>query len=146
MTPALIVTESDPRSSCVGAAGGLWLLYLGFGIAVALMLMGGWVIFESRQDTRLLAEQASDNLILAVHRDLRRDIGGVALALQDVIDILSEPGLAQASPHVRRQAVINRGTTSKNLGSLLVLDPQGNVNVDESTTFVSNVPNLADQG
>ena len=145
MTSALVVKGSNSRPSPAGAAGSLWLLCLGFGIAAATIITGGWIIVEARRDAWRQADLASENLVLALQRDVRRDVGVFALTLQDVIDTLAEPGLAQASPRIRRQALVGRATTSENLGSLLVLDAQGNVIVDDSTTFVSSRLNLADQ-
>ncbi len=142
---SLELKRSDTRPSIVSAAIGAWLHYLGFAIAAVSLISGGWVTFESRQDAWRQADLASDNLLLALQRDVRRDIGVFALSLQDVIDTLSDPGIAEASLRVRRQALVNRVSTSENLGSLLVLDPRGEVIVNDSTTFVSDKLNFADQ-
>lgn len=108
-----------------------------------MLLLSSWVLFEARQDAWTRAYQASDNLLLTLQRDIRRDVGIFALSLQDVIDTLAQPGFAQASPGVRRQALVERTTTAENLGSLLVLDAKGDVVVNDSTAFNSHTVNLS---
>ena len=108
-----------------------------------MALLGGWVLFESRRDAWTQAYETSDNLLLTLQRDVRRDVGVFALSLQDTIDTLAEPGFAQASPRIRRQALVNRAMTAENLGSLLVLDARGTVIVADSTAFNANTPNLS---
>ncbi len=142
---SLGLKRPHPRPSIISAATGAYLHYLGFVIAAVALVASGWVTFESRQDAWRQADLASDNLLLALQRDVRRDIGVFALSLQDAIDTLSDPGIAEASLRVRRQALVNRVSTSENLGSLLVLDPRGEVIVNDSTTFVSDKHNFADQ-
>ena len=120
------------------------LLLLGLAISGAMLLLGGWVLFQSRQDAWTQAYEASDNLLLTLQRDIRRDVGVFALSLQDTIDTLAQPGFAQAPAAVRRHALVNRAMTAENLGSLLVLDARGDVVVDDSTSFNARTPNLAD--
>lgn len=121
-------------------------LLTGLGIAVALgtLLLGGLLLLDARRDAWGRAEQASNNLAMTLERDIARNIATYGLSLQGVIDALQQPGIDDASLGVRRTALFDRAATAEFLGSVLVLDRDGNV-TEASTSTQPPVLNLADR-
>ena len=121
-----------------------WLTSLGISVALAMMVLGSVALVASRNDAWQQATQAADNLLLALDRDIGRNITILDLSLMGLIDALEEPGIDQASPNVRHHALFDRSATAEDLGSLLVLDRDGQV-VEDSTSLVPHKLNLGDR-
>ena len=98
------------------------------------------MILEARQDAWTQARQASENLRLALSRDIARNLAVYDLSLRGVIDTLGEPGIDQASPGVRRHAIFDTSASAQDLGAILVINAAGQITEDST----SPVPHQAD--
>lgn len=116
-------------------------LIVTIGIVVACALMGLCVLqlFQSRHDALDRARETSRNVGLMAERDIERNFELYALSLQGVIEGVSDPEVMAAPPRVRRDALFDRAASASYLGSMLVLDPKGNVVVD---SLSDDPPNL----
>jgi diguanylate cyclase (GGDEF)-like protein len=117
---------------------------VGLCVAVGMMILGGFVLYDARQDAWHQAEKSANNLLLALSRDIARNIAILDLSLQGVIEALTQPDINQASPAVRHQAIFDRAASAEDLGSILALDVAGYV-VEDSTSLSPNSLNLADR-
>lgn len=117
---------------------------LGIAIAAGMLILGGLLLLDARRDAWRRAEQASNNLALTLERDIGRNIAAYGLSLQGAIEALQQPGLDDASLGVRRMALFDRAATAEFLGSVLVLDADGNV-TEASTSLQAPRLNLADR-
>ncbi|MBR0647344.1 GGDEF domain-containing protein [Plastoroseomonas hellenica] len=120
------------------------LTALGIAIAAAMLVLGGLLLLDARRDAWRRAEQAANNLALTLERDIGRNIAAYDLSLQGVIEALQQPGLDDASLGVRRTALFDRAATAEFLGSVLVLDRDGNV-TESSISLLPPRLNLADR-
>ena len=107
----------------------LWLAVLLFLGAPALT---AWTVVTDYQETRASAEAAITNLARALEKDIARNIEVYDLALQETAAASRLPGLAEASPALRRAALFSRVATAEFISTLFVLDPAGNLVVDSS--------------
>lgn len=121
-----------------------WLTMLGMGVALGMLTLGTVVLLDARKDTWRQAVQASNNLVLALERDIARNIAVHDLSVQGAIAAMQQPGLDQAIPEIRQMALFDRAASAEYLGSLLVLDRDGNI-VADSTSLVPHKLNLADR-
>ena len=122
-----------------------WLLmFLGIGVAIAMMALGSAALLASRNDVWEQAGRSAENLLLALDRDIGRNITVLDLSLTGLIEALVEPGIDQASPGVRQHALFDRSATAEDLGSLLALDAEGDV-VADSTSITPHKLNFADR-
>ena len=120
------------------------LTTIGMGIAVGMVGLGALAMLDARADAWRQAEQAGSNLVRALERDIARNITTLDLSLQGAIDALRQPGLDAASPGIRQMALFDRAATAEYLGSLLVLDAEGEV-VASSRPFTRGALHLADR-
>ena len=128
----------------IGEPTSRWLTTLGIGVAVAMLVLGGAALLQARLDTWQQAQQAARNLLLALDRDIARNLTILDLSVQGVIDGLADPGINQATPSVRHHALFDRSATAEDLGSILVLDVDGNV-IEDSTSLIPHVLALGDR-
>lgn len=110
-----------------------WLTALGIGVALAMLTLGSLALRETRSDIWQQAQQSARNLLLALDRDIGRNVTILDLSLQGAIEALAEPGIDQASRGVRHHALFDRSSSAMDLGSILILDANGNV-ADDSTS------------
>jgi diguanylate cyclase (GGDEF)-like protein len=108
-------------------------------IAAFMMALCGIVVYQSRDDALARARETSRNVALMAERDIERNFELYALSLQGVIEGVSDPEVMAAPPRVRRDALFDRAASASYLGSMLVLDPKGNVVVD---SLSDDPPNL----
>ncbi|SAK84602.1 diguanylate cyclase [Caballeronia fortuita] len=116
------------------------------GTLIALLLVGlcATVLYQSRQDALDRARETSRNLGLIAERDIKRNFELYDLSLQAVIQGLQRPEVMAASPALRRGVLFDHAMTAQFLGSMLVLDADGNVVLD-SAGDVPRQGNFADR-
>lgn len=120
------------------------LTILGMAVALGMLAVGAVVLAEARADAWRQAEQASANLVLALERDISRNIQVYDLSLQGAIDALREPGIATVSPGIRHAALFDRAASAEYLGSLLVLNAAGDI-IADSTSLEPHLLNFEDR-
>ena len=121
-----------------------WLTALGLFVSVGMLALGAVVLLDARQDTWRQAEQASNNLVLALERDISRNIAVYDLSLQGAMEAMQQPGIDQISPELRQAAIFDRAASAEYLGSILVLDAKGDI-IADSTSIVPHMLNLSDR-
>lgn len=113
-----------------------WLTAAGISLAGGMLLLGTIVLVDLRNDAWRQAEKASDNLAAALEQDISRNFLTLDLSLQGVAEALALPGINDIAPQVRQATLFDRAATAEYLGSITVVDAQGNL-IEKST------PNLA---
>ena len=136
--------DSNRGLGRASSGAGKWLTLFGLLLAIGLLGLGIVVLLDSRQDAWRQAEQASNNLALALERDISRTIAVYDLSLQGAADAMRLPDLDQTSPELRHTAIFDRAATADYLGSLLVLDATGSI-VADSTAIVPHRMNFAER-
>ena len=121
-----------------------WLTALGVGVALGMMALGSVALLDSRSDTWEQAELSAGNLLLALDRDIGRNITTLDLSLQGLIEAFQEPGINEASLAIKHHALFDRSATAEDLGSMLVLSDNGDL-VEDSTSKNPHKLNLADR-
>ena len=120
------------------------LTVLGMTVALGMLALGGAVLFDARQDAWRQAQQSAQNLVMALERDIARTVSVYDLSLRGAIDALQQPGIADVVPAIRHAAIFDRAASADYLGSLLVLDAQGDI-VEDSTSIIPHALNFADR-
>ncbi|MCO8589260.1 sensor domain-containing diguanylate cyclase [Burkholderia multivorans] len=102
------------------------------GVLIAFALMGLCILqlFQSRQDALDRARETSRNLALVAERDITRNVELYNLSLEAVLQGLRRPDVMAASPALRCGVLFDHAMTAQYLGSMLVLDAQGNIVLD----------------
>jgi diguanylate cyclase (GGDEF)-like protein len=143
----LVLSQSAPgiaSSSRQVARVILRLTLLGTAIALGVLAFGGVILFNSRQDAWSKAEHAANNLVLALSRDITRNIKLYDLSLQGAIETVSHPELALLSPQMRQLALFDNAATAEYLGALVLVNADGNI-FEDSTSIPPHNINLADR-
>jgi diguanylate cyclase (GGDEF)-like protein len=120
------------------------LVLAGMTVALSMLVLGAIMLYGARQDAWRQAQLASNNLALALERDITRNIAVYDLSLQGAVDALEQPGIDQVSPAIRQSAVFDRAASAEYLGSLLVLDQTGAI-IADSTSAAPHDLNFADR-
>ena len=116
------------------------LTAFGVSLALSMLALGALVIIDGRRDAWLQAQQASDNLVRALEHDIARNVTILDSAIRGVGERLSDPGIDQASPDVRRHALFDAAAGAEDVGTLKVTDRDGNV-VEDSMASAPARPN-----
>ena len=136
--------DSPIAPAVTGTRGSGWLTALGIGVALAMLAFGSLALLSSRNDAWEQAERSAGNLLLALDRDIGRNLAILDLSLQGLVEALQEPGLSEVSPGIRHHALFDQAASAEDLGSLLVLDETGEV-VEDSTSKSVHKLNLGDR-
>jgi diguanylate cyclase (GGDEF)-like protein len=106
------------------------LISIGAVVTIGISAIGWLSLSEIARRDRAQAETAASNLITSLGSDISRNLELFDLSLQAVVDGLQNPEIRHVSPELRQLVLFDRSTTAKNIGSLLVLDPDGKVLVE----------------
>jgi diguanylate cyclase (GGDEF)-like protein len=137
--------QSHADKTAAGARATLtWLSVLGVAVAVGMLAAGGSILKEARNDARVQAEKSSANLALVLERDIARTIQNYDLSLRGAIEALRLPDIDRVGPETRQMAIFDRSLSAEAVGSLLVLDADGMVVADSTSTRPHRL-NLADR-
>ena len=121
-----------------------WLTALGMAVSAGMLGLGAMILIDARADAWHQAEQASSNLLLALSRDIARNISFYDLSLQGVRTAITLPDLDTLRPEMRQLVLFDRAAMAEYLGALAVLDENGNILID-STSAVPHKLNFADR-
>lgn len=111
---------AGPRAVVLGAAV----------FAVVMVVLCIEVLYEGRIDARHRAEEVSESLALIAERDILRNVELYSLSLQAVVEGFNDPKIMALPPGIKQSVLFDRATTAKYLGSILVLDADGNIAID----------------
>lgn len=117
--------HADRLRLLAGATAGLTLVL----IAAALL-----VLFDGRRQARDQAEQAANNLVLSLERDVRRNIELYDTSLRGTAAALKLAGLASSSPEIRHAALFDSTMDAPNFGHIIIADANGAMLEDSGAT------------
>ena len=111
---------------------------------ISVFVAFGLVLHSSYLATKQLAIQTSASIGALIEQDITRNLEFYNLSFQAVIDGIKNPRLMALDPTLRQLALFDRSATAEGLGSILVLDENGNPVLDSRTTKLPQV-NFADR-
>ncbi len=100
-------------------------------IAASFIALTGAVLWQVRQDIRTDTLNSSANLAGVMEREILRSVDVADAALRGIDDTLQRPELARMTPEERRHALFDRTAALSALGTVLVVDAEGQV-VDDN--------------
>ena len=109
------------------------------GSLLAICMIFGLVMYDSRRDVSREVEISASNLASAVAHDVDRNIELIDLSLQAAAGAWSKPAVQTLAPELRDLVLFDNSATAQGIGVLLVLDKSGMVRasskpIDSATT------------
>lgn len=102
-------------------------------IALLLVATSIVVLFQTREDAVVRVKESSRNLGIIAEQDIERNFELYAGSLQAVVDGLSSPGVMSLPWKLRHEVLFGHAIKASYVGSIIVLDAQGNVIIDASS-------------
>lgn len=109
------------------------LVTLGLTVTLGFSAISGYILWENRTRDRETARQFAANLVQTISSEIDRNLELYDLSLQAVVDGINLPSLSQMSPETRHFVLFDRAATAKGMGSIFILDKDGNVTIDSRT-------------
>lgn len=103
---------------------------LGVSISLGAGALTIGAVWDARQAALDQARVAAENLSHAVETGIARTFETYALSIEGARDALNNPQVKELPPELQRLAIFDRATEASNLGSVLVLDANGDVLAD----------------
>jgi diguanylate cyclase (GGDEF)-like protein len=103
------------------------------GALLAICLIFGSVMNDSRRDLRRQVSVSAANLASAVAHDVDRNIELLDLSIQAVTKTWGNPAIRALAPDLRQMVLFDNALTAQDFGSILVLDQNGIVRADSKT-------------
>ncbi|MBB1624790.1 sensor domain-containing diguanylate cyclase [Achromobacter sp. UMC71] len=113
-------------------------------IAIGICAAAVALLWIDRRATWHQAYVAASNLTEVLSADISRTIRVYDLSLQGVIDRLHEPGIQDAPRPMLQRLLFDRAASAEFLGTILILDRDGNVRYDSQSLDPPKV-NFADR-
>lgn len=101
-------------------------------------------LLKSRQDTWAEADRSAQNVLHTLAAAIDRNLTIIELSMSGVEEALGINGLWALDPNVRHLLLFDRAASAQFLGSMLVLDDQGNI-VFDSGSVVPRTGNFHDR-
>ncbi|MGV2287201.1 sensor domain-containing diguanylate cyclase [Trinickia sp. YCB016] len=120
------------------------LVALSVALAAMVLAICVSVLIQMRLDAAQRAQDAATNLLLLVERDTARNLEIYDLSLQAVIDGLNQPGIGKLPANIRQAVLFDGSAMATHLGSILVVDAQGNPVYDSRSEHPRKI-NVADR-
>ncbi len=120
---------------------------VGLGVMLALVMFAlcALVLYQSRQDAFEHGRQTSLNVLLLAKRDIQRNFEIYALSLQAIVDSRQQPEIRALPRHLQQALLADRAVNAKYLGSIAVLDANGNLILDNRRGSEVHTGNFADR-
>jgi diguanylate cyclase (GGDEF)-like protein len=105
------------------------------GLAITLGFIGicTAIVAQMRSSDFNTAQLMATNVVSTIEADIARNIEIYDLSLQSVVENALRPDLRHISPDMRQLILFDRSTTARHLGSIQVVDHQGQVILDSRT-------------
>ncbi len=113
-------------------------------LASMILAIAVWVLAQMRDDALRRAQDSVFNVSLLIERDISRNLEIYDLSLRAVMDGLKQPGVLSLPPEIRQMVLFDGSASAKDMGSILVLDPAGNVIFDSQASPPRRI-NLAER-
>lgn len=91
------------------------------------------LLWNARVAERQKASIAASNLSAAITQDIARNIELYDLSIQGVLEGLADPATMASSPAIRNRLLFDRSAAAPFLGSIIVLNEDGNVLLDSAS-------------
>lgn len=120
------------------------IVWSGVGISILVMAVAVALLYEGRLLVLARAADNQRNIAEVMERDLELNFQLYEASLDAVVKLLARPDVEAMAPALRRELIFERAGASRYIGSLVVLDPEGNIAIDAE----SEVPrpfNFADR-
>ncbi len=109
-------------------------MILGLAVTAGFSVICWKVFADMAERDAELARVNAYNLVSAIGADISRNIETYDLSLQAVVEGLDVPNLYLLPVETRQMILFDRAATAHGLGSILVLDDKGTVNLDSRTS------------
>ena len=120
------------------------LILLGsFLLSAAVMAIVTATLWQGRVDAQANAERTSQNLVQVISSDIGRNFEIFDLILRDIVDDFGDEAV-DSTAESRHRFLSRAAAASENIGSVLLLDAEGNIVVD-SASPEPRVANFADR-
>ncbi len=111
------------------------IIAAGIAVTVGILSVCAILLADGRRDAKQSAIALSRNTMLAIERDISRNIELYDLSLQAVVDGVENGKVMVLPAPLRQQVLFDRSATARYLGAILVLDEQGTVIVESRPLF-----------
>jgi len=106
------------------------LLLLGLAVTLSFSCICGAVLWQMRAKDFDHSRTAATNLVASLASEISRNIELYDLSLQAVVDGMKLPDIGVIRPELRQVVLFDRAATAKDMGSILVLNAEGQVMLD----------------
>lgn len=118
--------------------------FLGVLLALGILVVSLLALWSDRQDDWDRATRSGNNLRVTLTSDISRSVRMYDLALEGAAQALRAPGFAYLGNALRHQMLFSRAAATDYLGSILVLDANGDI-MYESGSIEPREANFADR-
>ncbi len=116
-----------------------WLTAVTMIFAIGLLAFGGLTILDSKTATWHQATRVSDQLVRVLTRELARAFSAQDLALQAVIAARGRSDIDRIGSDAREAALAGMGVRGEATGSLIVVNPKGDVVASSPATRLAGI-------
>ena len=120
------------------------LISVGLAVTLSFMAICGFVISGMADRDYAQVRVASESLAATLSANIARNFEVLDLSLQAVADAMKLPEFERLDPLIRNMILFDRSATAQDVGSIMVLDRDGNV-VVESRTLTPRKANYAER-
>lgn len=118
------------------------LIAVGLAVTLSFLAICGFVISGMADRDYAQVRTASENLAATLAANIGRNFEVLDLSLQAVVDAMKLPEFERIDPVIRNMILFDRSATAQDVGSIMVLDRDGNVIV-ESRSLTPRKANYA---
>ncbi|VVD72335.1 diguanylate cyclase [Pandoraea fibrosis] len=133
------------RTALALAAAVRWLsrtptliVWSGVGISVMVMAVAVALLYEGRLLVLARASDNQRNIVEVMERDLELNFQLYEASLDAVVKLLARADVEALPSALRRELIFERAGASRYIGSLVVLDENGNIVIDASSEMPRN--------
>jgi diguanylate cyclase (GGDEF)-like protein len=120
------------------------LIAVGLAVTLSFMAICGFVISGMADRDYADVQKSSENLVATLAANIGRNFEVLDLSLQGVADAIKLPEFERIDPVIRNMILFDRSATAQDVGSILVVDRDGNVIV-ESRSLTPRKANYAER-
>lgn len=120
------------------------LIAVGCAVTLSILAICGFIIRGMADTDHAQARMSSVNLVATLAANIGRNFEVLDLSLQAVVDALKLPEFERIDPVIRNMILFDRSATAHDVGSIMVLDRDGNVMI-ESRSLTARKANYADR-
>jgi diguanylate cyclase (GGDEF)-like protein len=114
------------------------IVWIGVGISLLVMAVAVALLYEGRLLVIARAADNQRNIVEVMERDLELNFQLYEASLDAVVSLLARADIEALPPSLRRELIFERAGASRYVGSLVVLDEQGNIAIDADSEHPRN--------